>query len=434
MAIRANGINERFWAGFWFCLLLIMIFSLPKIVIKFVGSARFCDTLEHENFKLGLENISDDFLYTLTPKSNLSYCVALVTNHTGKDQIGHRNIDILLQRGLKIKKIFAPQHGFDGNINTDSVANNQLDPVTRIPIINLHGRHLTEMDVRGIDVIFFDLQDIGIRYYSYVNTLVNVMEVAASSNKSVVVLDRPNLLGDGIEGAFEYGNMHNSLLSMSVPIRYGLTIGELAQYCNKFVISKAAKLFVVPMNNYNRHLCTYTSFTGKLSPNINSRESCYGYSFLGLIGEVYPFDIGIGTDKAFQCILLPEHIAFSKQQWFKLRDQLKSLGIDSTYYRYFSHRKKEFCTGLRVNILDISNFSLFKALVTTLDFFKHEGINLKFSDQFCKIPGMNKVKQLVEGTIKKEEFDAEIRQALDHYFTMAKSSFIYKPHPKVILV
>lgn len=434
MKIGTNEAYEHLWAAIRFGVLLVMIFGLPKLVIKFMGSARSCGAVDNERFKLGLENISDDFLLMLTPKENLSYAVALVTNHTGKDQIGHRNIDILLQRGLTIKKIFAPQHGFDGDISVDAVASDRLDPVTRIPIVNLHGRQLTAADVRDVDVIFFDLQDIGIRYYSYVNTLVNVMEVSACCDKSVVVLDRPNLLGDAIEGAFGLPEMHNSLLSMNVPIRYGLTIGELAQYCNKYVIKKTAKLFVVPMDNYNRHMHHYKSPIGKLSPNISSRESCYGYSFLGLIGEIHPFDIGIGTDKAFQCILLPEHVAFSKKQWFKLRDQLHQLGIDSAYYRYFSHRKKEFCSGLRVNILDISNFSLFKALVATLEFFKAEGIDLKFSEQFCKIPGMYKIKQLVEGSMKKEEFESEIKQALDNYFIMAASSFIYKPYPKIIVV
>lgn len=434
MKIWINDVYDHAWAGLRFTLLLAMIFVLPKIVIKFMGTSRSCENTDSERFKLGLENISDDFLAMLSPSGSLSYDVALVTNHTGKDQIGHRNIDILLQRGLTIKKIFAPQHGFDGDISINAVANDRLDPVTRIPIVNLHGRQLTDTDIRGVHVIFFDLQDIGIRYYSYVNTLVNVMEVAARCDKSVVVLDRPNLLGDAIEGAFGVPEAHNSLLSMNVPIRYGLTIGELAQYCNKYVIKKAAKLFVVPMDNYNRHMYPYKSPIGKLSPNISSRESCYGYSFLGLIGEVHPFDIGIGTDKAFQCILLPEHVAFSKRQWFKLRDLLQEIGIDSKYYRYFSHRKKEFCSGLRVNILDISNFSLFKALVVTLDFFKSQGIELKFSDHFCKIPGMYKIKQLVEGTIKKEDFDAEIKQALDQYFMMAASSFIYKPYPKVIAV
>ena len=103
-------------------------------------------------------------------------------------------------------------------------------------------------------------------------------------------------------------------------------------------------------------------------------------------------------------------------------------------YRYYSQRKKEFCSGLRVCIRDIGNFSLFKALVATLEFFQKEGVALKFSDQFSHIPGMYKVKELVQGTIKRKDFEAELKYELEQFFVMASSSFIYKPYPKVVLV
>ena len=112
---------------------------------------------------------------------------------------------------------------------------------------------------------------------------------------------------------FRATDIQQSLLSVSVPIRYGMTIGELAQYCNKYLLKKSATLFVVPMDHYNRHLYPYKAPIGKLSPNINSIESCHGYSFLGLLGEVAPFDIGIGTDKAFQCILLASPYSIFKK-------------------------------------------------------------------------------------------------------------------------
>lgn len=432
MAIGIQPMRNYWFALLSVCCMIVFVFVLPQLFISYFQ--RPCEQNDSiDAFKLGLENISEDFLRALTPRGNFSYTVALVTNHTGKDQIGNRNIDILLARGLQIKKIFVP---FDG-LNTEgrkSASQKNIDPVTRIPIFNLQGRQIKVEDFKGIDVIFFDLQDVGIRYSGSLGTLMNVMEVAGRSGKTVVVLDRPNLLGDAIEGAFSATDITQSLLSVSVPIRYGMTIGELAQYCNKYLLKAAATLFVVPMDHYNRHLYPYKAPIGKLSPNINSIESCHGYSFLGLLGEVSPFDIGIGTDKAFQCILLPHHITFSKKQWFKLKEQLKDLGIDSGFYRYYSNRKKEFCSGLRVCIRDIGNFSLFKALVATLGFFQKEGVVLKFSDQFSKIPGMYKVKELVQGTIKREDFEAELKYELEQFFVMASSSFIYKPYPKVVLV
>ncbi len=411
--------------------MIVFVFILPQFFISYLNHPHKIEDCT-ENFKLGLENISHEFLCALTSKGDLSFTVALITNHTGHDQIGNRNVDLLLQKGLHIKKIFVPIHGLN---DEGRMSGNQksLDPVTRIPIMNLQGKQLKQEDLKGIDVIFFDMQDVGIRYCSSLGTLMNIMEVAGRLNKTVVVLDRPNLLGDVIEGAFGATDLQQSLLSISVPIRYGMTIGELAQYCNKYLLKKSANLYVVPMDHYNRHLYPYKVSVGKLSPNINSLESCHGYSFLGLLGEVSPFDIGIGTDKAFQCILLPQHIAFSKKQWFRLREQLKDLGIDSSCYRYYSHRKKEFCSGLRVCIRDISNFSLLKALVGTLEFFQKEGLALKFSNQFCTIPGMTKIKELVQGTLKREDFQAELKYELEHFFVMASSSFIYKPYPKVVM-
>ena len=414
-----------------FCL-IIFIFVLPQFYISyFQQPSEAPDT--SETFKLGLENISQEFLRSLTPRKDFSYTVALVTNHTGKDQAGNRNVDILLQKELHIKKIFVPINGLNAE-NHKSACQKSIDPVTHIPIFNLQGRHINIEDLKGIDVIFFDLQDIGIRYSGPFGILVNVMEVAGRLGKTVVVLDRPNLLGDAIEGAFGPTDIQQSFLSVSVPVRYGMTIGELAQYCNKYLLKTAAPLFVVPMDHYNRHLYPYNAPIGKLSPNINSIESCHGYSFLGLLGEVAPFDIGIGTDKAFQCILLPYHIAFAKKQWSVLQEQLKDLGIDSKFYRYYSHRKKEFCSGLRVCIRDIGNFSLFKALVTTLEFFQKEGVPLKFSEQFGHIPGMYKIKELVQGTRKREDFKSELKYELEQFFVMATSSFIYKPYPKVVLI
>jgi uncharacterized protein YbbC (DUF1343 family) len=411
------------------CCVVIIVFYIPQFFISY-----FQKPYEASNntdaFKLGLENISQDFLRALTRRHDLSYAVALVTNHTGKDQMGNRNIDILMEKGLHIKKIFVPFN--DGYC--DITSQKCIDHATRIPIINLQGKRIKNEDLKGIDVIFFDLQDVGIRFSGSLGPLINILEVAGQVDKTVVVLDRPNLLGAAMEGAFGAVDIQQPLVASAVPIRYGMTIGELAHFCNKNVLKKSAHLYVVPMDNYNRLLYPYKTVTGSLSPNIHSIESCHGYSFLGLLGEVSPFDIGIGTDNAFQCILLPEHICFTKKQWFKLKNELKGLGIDSTFYKYYSQRKKETCSGLRVCICDISNFSLFKALVSTLEFFKHEGVELKFSENFSSIPGMNRVKELVAGNINRKDFQAKLKSELNHFFVIASGSFMYKPYPKIMSI
>ncbi len=408
---------------------LALVFVVPQIYVRWGGEKRDENRGGLGNFKLGFENIAHDFLQALTPRGSLPYNVALVTNRLKVGRVGTRNIDILLQKGLDVKKVFVPQ-GCHGSTQAPF----PLDAVTRVPIINFQDRRLTIDDFKDVDVIFCDLQDTGVRHSSSLATLVNIMEHAAKLDKTIVVLDRPNPLGDAVEGAFGVTELSQPFFSAILPVRYGMTIGELSQYCNKHILKKSAALYVVPMDNYNRHRYWQASFIGALSNNIRSLESCHGYSFLGLLGEVAPFDVGLGTDKAFQCILLPEKVAFSKKQWLKLKTELKALGIESAHYRYFSHRKKQFCRGLRLSIADIGNFSLFKALISTLKFFKREGVALTFCEGFSKMPGMNKIKEIVEGSMKEEDLEAEFKCALERFCTLASSSFIYKPYPKPVVV
>jgi len=219
---------------------------------------------------------------------------------------------------------------------------------------------------------------------------------------------------------------------MTIPVRYGMTIGELARYYHKHLYHNNLTLHVVPMSNYHRQDVSYLPIIGRLSPNIASLEACQGYSFLGIIGEIAPFDIGIGTDNAFRCILLPEKLHFKKQKWYELCSVLEKLGIDSGYYRYYSKRKKDYCSGLQLVVRNVNNFSLVKVLITTLTFFKQAGVHLSYSPHFEKMPGLIRIKEFVEGNVKKEEFEKELRRSLEAFFALASDSFMYYPLPKVL--
>lgn len=379
------------------------------------------------SFKLGLETVSESILKSLTPMGDLSYRVGLITNQTGCDQKGHSNINILSDKGLRIQKIFTPEHGFVAYkelvINTGNMA---------IPLINLYDRtglkKIKQSHLKDVDVLFFDLQDAGMRHYSYLQTLKHVLEVGQKHNKPVVVLDRPNLLGSAMEGT-----MALQQEGLPIPVRYGMTVGELAQYFNIHVLKVPANLRVIAMENYVRQKTAF-SLRHSLSPNIASLNSCYGYSFLGLIGEVSPFDIGVGTDTAFQCILLPESILFKKQKWYELAEQLKGLGIQTAWYRYFSTRKNQHCSGLRLQIKDINKFSSFNALLTVLNFFKSSGIQLAFSVNFDSAMGTSKVREHIEGLVTRDELEKVVNSSLQHFFESAQDAFLYQPLPKVVMV
>ncbi|MFC1845771.1 exo-beta-N-acetylmuramidase NamZ domain-containing protein [Candidatus Dependentiae bacterium] len=237
-----------------------------------------------------------------------------------------------------------------------------------------------------------------------------------------------------MEGTLVVPSLKSAISYAPIPVRYGMTIGELALYFNKNILKKPAMLHVVPMKNYNRHHYSAGGLLAHLSPNIRSMNSCYGYSFLGLLGEVRPFDIGIGTDKAFQCILLPETIKFSKKKWHELHLELKKLGVENSFYRYYSARKKQYCSGLRFHIANINAFSSFSTLLTILDFFKRSGLALTFSDHFDKAMGSEKVRQFLEGKLSKTALTQYIHNDLHSFFNSAyqTSCFLYEPLPKIV--
>lgn len=278
------------------------------------------------------------------------------------------------------------------------------------------------------------MQDAGMRHYSYVTVLLDTIAAAARANKPIIVLDRPNLLGEGMEGPLaDFSTISSTLNSISIPARYGMTIGELARYINSNFLSHAANLTVIPMQHYHRKISTY-DLLSQLSPNIKNIGSCHGYSFLGLLGEVAPFDVGVGTDYAFQCIMLPDSIKISKHQWHELRGILKYYGIKSSKYHCFSSRKKKPYTGLRIQITDINNFSAFNTLLAVLNFFKKAGVSLSYSPVFDQALGTTKVRKCLTGLVDRHELEQEINANMQQFFKNAVSVFMYRPLPRIIEV
>src|ERR1700722_2326786 len=181
--------------------------------------------------KLGLENIEDAMWLKLGNSANKKASIGLITNHTGKNQQGSRTIDVLLQRGLAIKKIFVPEHGLDGQLAAEKEVKDSIDAKTNISVVSLYGqgtgKKIPAQKLKDIDVLIFDMQDSGMRHYTYVSTLLYVLEAAGMYNKSLIVLDRPNPLGVRMEGPL-VDNFQKSFISVaSIPLRHGMTIGEL---------------------------------------------------------------------------------------------------------------------------------------------------------------------------------------------------------------
>ncbi len=397
----------------------------------------------HGNFKLGLENLSKDLLKKLTYKSTVS--VGLITNQTGKDQRGVRNIDFMLQRGIHVKRIFVPEHGFDGTIHAEKDVHDAIDLHTKIPIVSLYRYYpVKKMDKRmlqGIDVLLFDIQDSGVRHFTYISMLLHVMKEAQQHRIPLVVLDRPNILGGIMEGPLVEQKLQSFISIASIPLRYGMTIGELACYFNQYVMAWPAKLHVVKMSNYVRSN-KYHKDNLMLSPNVPNIQACYGYSFLGTLGEVRPFDLRVGTNKAFQIIALPQDVQISEKKWAEFRTVLLRQGIESEYRtyvrsKYWSHtktRKKQQCTGVAFSIKDMNNISTFNTFIEIAEFFKRSGVSLTFSPQFDKAIGTQDVRKFLTGSLSRTQLMQKVNKDLQRFFAKAKSAFLYDPVPKLILM
>ncbi len=200
--------------------------------------------------------------------------VGMVANQSSI--IGEKSIvDSLLALGIRIVKVFGPEHGFRGNASNGAVVGDEKDAKTGLPIISLYGRNEkpTKEQLAGIDIMVFDIQDVGCRYYTNINTLEHVMEACAENNLELLILDRPNPNGYVVDGPVMTDDRFKSAIGIHyTPMTHGMTIGEFAQYLNgEGYLSKPCKIRIVKVANYN-HDMPYV-LPVKPSPNLNTQQA-----------------------------------------------------------------------------------------------------------------------------------------------------------------
>jgi uncharacterized protein YbbC (DUF1343 family) len=216
-------------------------------------------------------------------------------------------VDSLLKLGVDIKKIYGPEHGFRGNASDGAAIDNATDPVTGLPAISLYGKHFkpTPADLRGIDLMIFDVQDVGTRFYTYISTLHYVMEACAENNIELMILDRPNPNGVYVDGPI-LDSAYKSFVGMHpVPILHGMTIAEYARMINGegWLKNKVkCKLKVIKVSNYTRNM-DYTLPISP-SPNLNTAQSILLYPHICFF-EGTKLSLGRGTLFPFQVIGSP---------------------------------------------------------------------------------------------------------------------------------
>ena len=229
--------------------------------------------------------------------------VALCANHTS--MVGNTHLlDMLLSHRIDVVKIFTPEHGFRGQGEAGEKINHSIDEKTKIPIVSLYGNNKkpTPEQMKGIDIVVFDIQDVGARFYTYISTLHYIMEAAAENGVKVLVLDRPNPNGFWVDGPV-LDTAYRSFVGMHpVPIAHGMTVGEYAKMINGegwLAGGKRCELAVVAVFGY-AHLFRY-QLPIHPSPNLSSMEAVYLYPTLCLF-EGTAMSIGRGTDKPFRIL------------------------------------------------------------------------------------------------------------------------------------
>ncbi len=270
------------------------ILIIAAAVIALCGSAAV---------KPGIEVLRDGGFKQLQGKR-----VGLVTNPSGVDHTLKSTVDILNEApGVKLVALYGPEHGVRGNAHAGDAVGNDADPKTGVKVYSLYGKTLkpTADMLKDIDVLVYDIQDIGCRSYTFYATMGVCMEACAENGKEFMVLDRPNPLGGNkVEGNLVEDGFYSFVSKYKIPYLYGLTPGELATYLNEEgFIAKKAKLTVIPMEGWNRSMkYRDTGLPWVLpSPQVPTPEHAAFYAVSGVVGELYAFNTGIGYTLPFEC-------------------------------------------------------------------------------------------------------------------------------------
>lgn len=296
--------------------------------------------------------------------------VGLCTNPTGVDSNLKSTIDILNEAPeVNLVALFGPEHGVRGNIHAGDIIDKDTDTKTGITIYSLYGKHrkpTLEM-LQDIDVMVYDIQDIGCRSFTFISTLGNLMEACAQYDKELVVLDRPNPLGgEKIEGCYVEDGFYSFVSQFQIPYVYGQTCGELALMLNEEGMTTAepkarvegdrpkCKLTIIPMEGWKRDMTwEQTGLPWILSsPHIPTPQTALFYPVTGIFGELGYFSIGVGYTLPF------ELFAADWIQADSLAEAMNALQLPGLYFRpihynpYYSVGKGTTLQGVQIHITD----------------------------------------------------------------------------------
>ena len=341
--------------------------------------------------------------------------VVIITNQTGLTADGRSVVDLLFHApGVKLVAILSPEHGFRGDAEAGAKVADTTDKETGLPIHSLYGdtTRPTAKMLEGADTIVFDMQDIGTRFYTYISTMGQAMEEAAAHKMKFVVLDRPNpIRGDRVEGDILDSDIKRMTGYFEIPVRHGLTIGELAHWVNKTRGLKV-DLDVVRMKNWKRSL--WFNETGldfvPPSPNIPRVTTALLYSGIGCF-EATNVSVGRGTDTPFEVIGAPWMNGKALAAYLRERNFPGAVFEETTFRPGKDVYAGQDCQGVQIIVTDrntISPFDIFVAAFLYLEENQKEAFKPVW-EEVRVVTGSNRLKEAAEGGWRLEDLLAYYR-------------------------
>lgn len=382
--------------------------------MSFFLSSCYAQNTQKETIKTGAQQ-TEKYLSILEGKK-----IAVVANHTTKINGSHL-VDSLLSLNINIIKIFSPEHGFRGDIEAGEHVKNYKDKKTGLPVISLYGNSKKPDlgDLKDIDLLIFDLQDVGVRFYTYISTMHYVMEACAELGLELLILDRPNPNGFYVDGPILDTNFRSFVGMHPVPIVHGMTIGEYAQMINGEQWLKndsQCKLQVIRCENYT-HDSLYMLPVNP-SPNIQNMLSVYLYPSLGFF-EGTTLSAGRGTDFPFQVFGSPE----LKNAYFRFTP--RSIEGVSKYPKFQDVE----CKGIDLRNIDVEELLTDKKIQLKWLLFAYNNVENKkdfFNTFFYNISGGKKLRKQIESGFSEEQIRETWKKDLDNFKKIRSKYLLYK--------
>lgn len=348
--------------------------------------------------------------------------VAVVANHTSRIGSAHL-VDSLLRAGINIIKVFSPEHGFRGRADAGQKIDDKIDLVTGLPIISLYGSHKKPQaeDLLDVDLMVFDIQDVGARFYTYISTMTYVMEACAEAGIPFVVLDRPNPNGFYVDGPVLQPEFKSFVGLHPVPIVHGMTVGEYAQMINGehwLADSLQCALTVIPVKNYSHK--DFYELPVPPSPNLPNKYAVYLYPSVCLF-EGTVVSVGRGTDYPFQVIGHPD---FMTGNYVFTPRSIPGAATNPKL-------EGEFCNGLNLigYAKTMKNNPAQLNLTWLIEFYNElHGQTDFFTSYFEKLAGTAKLRKQIESGKSEKEIRESWQPGLENFKKVRQKYLLYEDY------